>query len=213
MAPTTTHVPFPTQDEVNEAISKDRGIIACSGEPCGVGKAMKFVFHNGDTSTVHLDRDRSPGPRKRSISPLSRHSIMAWISRGADRRPEFGSGPHARRAGEGRLSSLIPAYAHDQARSPVIRRAKAQTASKVARIRIAFSRAACVLIVVRHKSTRSVQGGRRQAEPLRRKGVRGAGDLCGEHGVMDTRTWGVYRNKSRARSASKTNSGNWRDFK
>jgi hypothetical protein len=53
--PDSTRVPYPSEDEINAAIVQDHAIAACSGVPCAVGKAMKFAFRNGDTSTVVVD--------------------------------------------------------------------------------------------------------------------------------------------------------------
>jgi hypothetical protein len=46
--------PIPTKEEIDEALSLDREIVAVSVKQIELMTYMKFAFHNGDTSTVSL---------------------------------------------------------------------------------------------------------------------------------------------------------------
>jgi hypothetical protein len=49
-------VPYPTQDEINEAALQDNSVQACSGIRYGQLIVLKVAFRNGNISTVYSDR-------------------------------------------------------------------------------------------------------------------------------------------------------------
>jgi hypothetical protein len=48
-------VPYPTEEQIVEAVSLERAIEACSGVRCDALIYLNIAFRNGDISTVWMD--------------------------------------------------------------------------------------------------------------------------------------------------------------
>ena len=48
-------IPFLTEEEMQTAIVKERGVVACAGVQHGALTVLKLAFRTGDIGTIYLD--------------------------------------------------------------------------------------------------------------------------------------------------------------